>query len=128
MCPRADTVSRLGGDEFVVLLSQVEREEDAAFSARKILRALAVAHVIDDKPLGVNVSIGVSTYPTDGLEAENLMDKTDTLMYEAKQQGRNNYQFFRPEMPTDLPTGNYSKAIYATRWGGTSFYCTTNLS
>ena len=95
---RTDTVSRLGGDEFVVLLSQVEHEEDAAFSARKILRALAVPHVIDDKPLDVNVSIGVSTYPTDGLEAESLMDKADTAMYEAKQQGRNNYQFFRPEM------------------------------
>jgi len=95
---RTDTVSRLGRDECVVLLLQVEREEDAAFSTRKILRALAVPHVIDNRPLDINVSIGVSTYPRDGLEAESLMDKAHTAMYEARQQGRNHYQFFRPEM------------------------------
>ena len=49
---RTDTVSRQGGDEFVILLSQVEREEDAAFSARKILRALASPHVIDTTKSG----------------------------------------------------------------------------
>jgi diguanylate cyclase (GGDEF)-like protein/PAS domain S-box-containing protein len=99
---RTDTVSRLGGDEFVILLSQVEREEDAAFTARKILRALAVPHVIEGKSLDVSVSVGVSTYPTDGPDAESLMNKADTAMYEAKQHGRNNYQFFRPEMQTGL--------------------------
>src|ERR1700719_3146199 len=51
---RSDTVSRLGGDEFVVLLSQVEHEEDAAFSARKILRSLAVPHTIDSNSLDIN--------------------------------------------------------------------------
>ena len=95
---RTDTVSRQGGDEFVILLSQVEREEDAAFSARKILRALVLPHLIDTKSLDISVSIGVSTYPKDGQVAETLMDKADTAMYEAKQRGRNNYQFFRPEM------------------------------
>jgi len=99
---RTDTVSRLGGDEFVILLSQVEREEDAAFTARKILRALAVPHIIEGKSLDVSVSVGVSTYPTDGPDAESLMNKADTAMYEAKQHGRNNYQFFRPEMQTGL--------------------------
>src|ERR1700693_2574848 len=54
---RADTVCRLGGDEFVILLSQVEHEEDAAFSARKILRALAAPHLIDNKSLDINASI-----------------------------------------------------------------------
>ncbi len=95
---RTDTVSRLGGDEFVVLLSQIEHEEDAAFSARKILRALAAPHIIDNKSLDINASIGVSTYPSDGPDAETLMNKADTAMYEAKQQGRNNYQFFRRDM------------------------------
>jgi diguanylate cyclase len=64
---RADTVSRLGGDEFVVLLSQVEREEDATYSARKILRSLSAPHMIDNKSLDLNASIGVSTYPSDGV-------------------------------------------------------------
>jgi diguanylate cyclase (GGDEF)-like protein/PAS domain S-box-containing protein len=99
---RTDTVSRLGGDEFVILLSQVEHEEDAAYSARKILRALAVPHIIDNKSIDMNASIGVSTYPSGGADAESLINKADTAMYEAKQNGRNNYQFFRPDMDTQL--------------------------
>ena len=99
---RTDTVSRLGGDEFVVLLSQVEHEEDAAVSARKILRALAAPHTVDDKNLDMSVSVGVSTYPSDAADAESLMNKADTAMYEAKKQGRNNYQFFRRDMQVRL--------------------------
>jgi len=99
---RSDTVSRLGGDEFVVLLAQVEHAEDAAYSARKILRALAAPHIIDNKSLDINVSIGVSTYPTDGQDAEALMNRADNAMYEAKEHGRNNYQFFRHEMHARL--------------------------
>jgi len=99
---RTDTVSRRGGDEFVVLLSQVEHEEDAAVSARKILRELAAPHIIDNKSLDISVSIGVSTYPSDGPDVENLMNKADTAMYEAKKQGRNNYQFFRRDMQARL--------------------------
>src|ERR1700676_1170039 len=95
---RTDTVSRLGGDEFVVLLSQVEHEEDAAMSARKILRALAAPHIVDYKNLDISASVGVSTYPSDGPDAESLLNKADTAMYEAKKQGRNNYQFFRRDM------------------------------
>src|ERR1700730_1872102 len=99
---RTDTVSRLGGDEFVILLSQVEQEEDAAFSARKILRAFAAPHIVDNKSLDINVSIGGSTYPSDGRDAESLMNKADTAMYEAKQNGRNNYRFFRRDMHARL--------------------------
>jgi len=99
---RADTVCRLGGDEFVILLSQVEHEGDAAFSARKILRALTAPHTIDNKSLDINVSIGVSTYPGDGRDSEGLMNKADAAMYEAKQHGRNTYQFFRRDMHARL--------------------------
>jgi diguanylate cyclase (GGDEF)-like protein/PAS domain S-box-containing protein len=99
---RADTVCRLGGDEFVILLSQVEHEADAAFSARKILRTLTGTHTIDNKSLDINVSLGVSTYPGDGRDAEGLMNKADAAMYEAKQRGRNNYQFFRRDMHARL--------------------------
>ena len=95
---RSDTVSRFGGDEFVILLSQVEHAEDAAFSARKILRALAAPHIIDSQTLDIQVSIGMSTYPSDGPDAETLMVRADTAMYEAKQHGRNTYRFFRQEM------------------------------
>jgi diguanylate cyclase (GGDEF)-like protein/PAS domain S-box-containing protein len=99
---RSDTVSRLGGDEFVVLLAQIERPEDAAYSAQKILRALSAPHNIDGKDLDINVSIGISTYPADGQDAEGLLNRADNAMYEAKEQGRNNYQFFRHEMHARL--------------------------
>jgi len=95
---RSDTVGRNGGDEFVVLLSQVGHEEDAVFIARKILSSLAAPYLIDQKQLQINASIGVSTYPGDGTDSETLINRADTAMYEAKKLGRNNCQFFRPEM------------------------------
>src|SRR6202163_153129 len=99
---RTDTVSRLGGDEFLILLSQVEHAEDAAVTARKILRAIASPHIIDSKSLDINVSIGGSTYPADGQDAETLVRQADVAMYEAKQHGRNSYQSFRTHMSTRL--------------------------
>ncbi|HXP42314.1 MAG TPA: EAL domain-containing protein [Candidatus Acidoferrales bacterium] len=99
---RTDTVSRLGGDEFLILLPQVEHAEDAAITARKILRAMASPHIIDNKSLDINVSIGGSTYPADGQDAESLLSQADVAMYEAKQHGRNSYQSFRKEMTTRL--------------------------
>ena len=95
---RSDTVCRLGGDEFVILLSQVEHREDAAISARKILRAIASPHIIDNRSLDISVSIGGSTYPGDGQDPENLISQADAAMYEAKQHGRNGYQFFQSDM------------------------------
>jgi len=95
---RSDTVSRLGGDEFVVLLSQVEHAEDAAFISKKILSSLAEPFSVDKKHLDINASIGVSTYPDDGQDAETLIHKADTAMYAAKKLGRNNCQFFRADM------------------------------
>jgi diguanylate cyclase (GGDEF)-like protein len=95
---RSDTIGRLGGDEFVVLLAQIEHAEDAACSARKILRTLTAPYIIDNKNLDINVSIGVSTYPSDGQDAEGLINRADNALYDAKQSGRNNYQFFRHEM------------------------------
>ena len=98
-CVRAsDTVSRQGGDEFVVLLSEVERSEDAAITARRMLQAVAEAHSIDHHDLHVTTSIGVSVFPDDGLDAETLIKNADTAMYQAKENGRQSYQFFKPAM------------------------------
>jgi diguanylate cyclase (GGDEF)-like protein/PAS domain S-box-containing protein len=99
---RTDTVSRLGGDEFLILLSQVEHAEDAAITARKIVRAIAAPHIIDNKSLDINVSIGGSTYPADGQDAASLVSRADIAMYEAKQHGRNSYESFRKDMTTRL--------------------------
>jgi diguanylate cyclase (GGDEF)-like protein/PAS domain S-box-containing protein len=101
---RTDTVCRMGGDEFVILLSQLEHAEDAAITARKILRAVAAPHIIDNKSLDMNVSIGGSTYPDAGQDAESLLSQADAAMYEAKQHGRNRYEFFRSDMRARLAT------------------------
>jgi diguanylate cyclase (GGDEF)-like protein/PAS domain S-box-containing protein len=98
-CVRSsDTVSRQGGDEFVVLLSEMEQQEDAAISALRILEAVAEAHSIDHHDLHLTASIGVSVYPDDGLDAETLIKNADTAMYQAKENGRQSYQFFKPAM------------------------------
>jgi diguanylate cyclase (GGDEF)-like protein/PAS domain S-box-containing protein len=94
----SDTVSRQGGDEFVVLLSEVERSEDTAITARRMLQAVAESHSIDQHDLHVTTSIGVSVYPDDGLDAETLIKNADTAMYQAKENGRQSYQFFKPAM------------------------------
>jgi diguanylate cyclase (GGDEF)-like protein/PAS domain S-box-containing protein len=94
----SDTVSRQGGDEFVVLLSEVEQSEDAARSAARILQAVAEAHSIEQHDLHVTASIGLSVFPDDGLDAETLIKNADTAMYQAKENGRQSYQFFKPAM------------------------------
>jgi diguanylate cyclase (GGDEF)-like protein len=124
-CVRAsDTVSRQGGDEFVVLLSEVERSKDAGAAAERLVRAVAGSHAIDqhelhihvaitagrmlqavaeahaigDHDLYVTASMGVSVYPDDGPDAETLIQNADTAMYQAKENGRQSYRFFEPEM------------------------------
>jgi diguanylate cyclase (GGDEF)-like protein/PAS domain S-box-containing protein len=94
----SDTVSRQGGDEFVVLLSEMDQPEDAALSARRMLKSVAEPHSIDQHDLHVTTSIGLSVYPDDGLDAETLIKNADTAMYQAKENGRQSYQFFMPAM------------------------------
>jgi diguanylate cyclase (GGDEF)-like protein/PAS domain S-box-containing protein len=98
-CVRAsDTVSRQGGDEFVILLSEITYPEDAATSARKILLSLNAPHSIGGHDLHIDGSIGISIYPGDGEDAETLIKNADTAMYHAKENGRNNFQFFKADM------------------------------
>jgi diguanylate cyclase (GGDEF)-like protein/PAS domain S-box-containing protein len=98
-CARgSDMVSRQGGDEFVVLLSEIQHAEDAAIAARRMLEAVAQTHATDDHELHITMSIGVSVFPEDGLDAETLIRNADTAMYQAKETGRDSYQFFTPAM------------------------------
>ena len=94
----SDTVSRQGGDEFVILLSEVKQAADAAICAAKIISELKREHSIGEHCLRVTVSIGLSSYPSDGEDGETLLKNADTAMYHAKEYGRDNYQFFRPDM------------------------------
>jgi diguanylate cyclase (GGDEF)-like protein/PAS domain S-box-containing protein len=91
----SDTVSRLGGDEFVVLLSETKVAQGAGISARKILNALAAPHEIDQHSLCVSTSIGVTTYPEDGQDAEVLIRNADMAMYQAKEKAGTIASFLR---------------------------------
>ncbi len=94
----SDTVSRQGGDEFIVLLSEVNRAEDAELIAEKIRLAVMAPYTIDSHYLHLTASIGVSVYPNDGEDATALIQYADTAMYHAKEKGRNNSQFFKDDM------------------------------
>jgi diguanylate cyclase (GGDEF)-like protein/PAS domain S-box-containing protein len=95
---RSDTVSRQGGDEFVILLSEMSQPAHVAVSAEKVLLALSTPHRIDHRDLRVTASIGIAIYPDDGQDAETLLRHADLAMYHAKEQGRNNSQFFQPQL------------------------------
>ncbi len=98
-CVRSsDTVSRQGGDEFLVLLADVVQPHDAALCAEKVLAAFDAPHRIAGHDLRISASIGIATYPGDAADAETLLRNADFAMYQAKYTGRNNYQFFKPEM------------------------------
>ena len=90
----SDTVARLGGDEFTLLLPGLLRPEDAAVVAQKILEALRYPFHIEGREFYITTSVGISSYPEDGVDAETLIKNADTAMYQAKEIGRDNYQLF----------------------------------
>ena len=95
----SDTVSRQGGDEFVVLLSEVQQAGRRRRDGEKNAAGGGGGpSSIDQHDLHVTASIGVSVYPDDGLDAETLIKNADTAMYQAKENGRQGYQFFKPAM------------------------------
>ncbi len=94
----ADTAARLGGDEFVALLNNVASEKDATVVTQKILKLGIEPFTIDGHELFVTCSIGIAFYPKDGEDAETLLKNADAALYRAKDQGRNNAQFYSAEM------------------------------
>jgi diguanylate cyclase (GGDEF)-like protein/PAS domain S-box-containing protein len=98
-CIRAeDTVGRLSGDEFAIVLSQLVAAEDAALVAKKVLAAFNRSFQIEGAEVYVTVSIGITVFPTDSVDQDTLLRNADVAMYRAKELGRNNYQFYTPEM------------------------------
>lgn len=94
----ADTVARWGGDEFIVLLGEIRTGQDGAAAARRILNLFSEPFLLGGQEIFVTASIGISIYPKDGKDAQTLLSNADTAMYRAKQQGKNNYQFYTAEM------------------------------
>jgi len=100
-CVRAvDTVSRTGGDEFTILLSNVESPRAVEEVARRILETLRAPVRIAGHDLVITTSIGMTLIPNDGHELNHLLKNADLAMYRAKEQGRNNYQFFSEDLNT----------------------------
>jgi len=98
-CVRSsDTVARLGGDEFVLLLEDIQERETAARMARNFLRVIARSFSLDGHELFPSASIGISFFPEDAQNAEELMKCADAAMYRAKEKGRNTYHFYTPEL------------------------------
>jgi diguanylate cyclase (GGDEF)-like protein/PAS domain S-box-containing protein len=93
-----DTVGRLSGDEFAVMLSNLAKADDAGLVAQKIVEALASPFDLDGRQSYISASIGIALFPSDGAEPDTLVKNADIAMYRAKEQGRNGYQFYLPQM------------------------------
>ncbi len=93
----SDTVAREGGDEFVILLEDMNEAADAAHVAEKMLRQLNEAYLIDGNELHCGASIGVSMYPSDGTDEDQLINHADAAMFDSKGDGRNRVRFFSRE-------------------------------
>ncbi len=94
-----DTLARLGGDEFIVLLPTVFLQQVERI-ARRILEEMKAPFIIDGFELFISASIGVSMYPNDGIDQDTLIKNADTAMYQAKELGKNTYQFYTLAMST----------------------------
>lgn len=98
-CVRAsDTVARQGGDEFTILLEGITHVDEIVHVCKRINASISQSFKIDGNEMFTSASIGVTVYPFDDLELENLLKDADTAMYEAKNAGRNNYVFFSAGM------------------------------
>jgi diguanylate cyclase (GGDEF)-like protein/PAS domain S-box-containing protein len=93
-----DTVARFGGDEFVVLLGRLKDGSVAARVAEKLITRMNEPMEVGGHTLRVTTSIGVSSWPTDGDDAETLLKNADNALYQAKEHGRNSYRMFAPAM------------------------------
>jgi len=94
----SDLVARLGGDEFVILIEEQQGPEDVMIVAQKALALLERPVAIDGREAEISGSIGIASYPEDGTDVGTLVKNADVAMYQAKERGRNNFQFFSEDL------------------------------
>lgn len=96
----ADIIARVGGDEFVIAISEMRQTKSTAAVAQKILYAVAQPYSVQGKEIHITPSIGISIFPKDGESVVALMKNADRAMNQAKETGRNAYEFFSEELNT----------------------------
>jgi len=96
----SDIVARLGGDEFVMLLQDLGNSEQAGIIARKLLSAVIKPIELNGQECRVTASIGISVFPDDAPDETSLMTHADLAMYHAKEEGKNNFQFYDGRLET----------------------------
>src|SRR5712691_1641612 len=97
-----DVVARVGGDEFTIVLQELDKKEDAAAMAQRVLRIVAEPIDVDGQRLYITTSIGITVYPDDGEDAETLLKNADNAMYRAKAVGRNTYEMSTQELSRSM--------------------------
>ena len=97
-----DTVARLGGDEFALIISGPASDAGLSEISRKLLQEIGEAYRLKSRELFVSGSIGIARYPSDGKNIAELQQYADSAMYHAKEQGRNNFQFYSPRFTQQI--------------------------
>ena len=95
---KEDTVSRYSGDEFIVFMEEVSDTKNPATLARKLIDTFSIPAYIKGHWLQISTSVGISLFPKDGGDTDTLIKNADVAMYRAKKEGRNNFQYYSPEL------------------------------
>jgi len=102
-CARnGDTVARLGGDEFTVIMPNLLDPADARLLAQRILDAISTPFTLKGHETNVSASIGVTIFPNDASDANELVKNADVAMYRAKENGKANFEFFTSELNEEI--------------------------
>ncbi len=97
-----DTISRIGGDEFIIVIEDIIEQKNIEKIAKNILNDFMLPLKLEEYLFDTTISIGISLFPNNGLNAEELIKQADTAMYSAKNAGKNQFQFYKNEMTSEI--------------------------